>query len=1298
MRPKITSLFLLFLLISFASAVTLNDVKTYDATTKTASIKESSLGDTKIELELKTELNEAVGIGYQKIAEVRIKNLDSIDYSDIIDSIDTYDINGDKLSKKEKSFDFKYKVTNLYEEPIYEMIEKTSKNGTVYFEENLTGYNDVYLEGWEDFTEDTVLKGQEVILGIFTETYQGEHAEWIPNFNFGKTYQIDEWASWTAGLNVGLVAYYPFEEGTGTATRDVVGGRYNLTGYNTPGWATGIIGNATDLELSSSEYWTEAIASGNFSFNTSFSINAWVKPESQSNWQTIAALSMDSASGGMRWALRTGSTGTNFTGYSRTSATDQVVSGTGFNTASWYMMTYSFNSSGLYLYINGALNSTLLQSSTLDTIVEKRNMSIGSYYELGNWVSYFDGLVDEVGMWNRTLSDSEVSQLWNNGSAITFTNNFDSAPNVTLNLPVNNSNLTVSTYNFNGTVSDDINLTNVSFKLDGVIISTNTSGLNNSLYNFQYVGLTNGAHNWSLLAFDNTSQSTESTRTFNVSVTAPSVTLQSPVDQYNTTSATNNFIAFVTSPDVLVNVSLVQNGTTITSTTNTSGTNNTNYTFSGTFPDGTHTWNILACDAQGDCSTGTTRNINVDLQGPSITLSAPNNQSLLAFDSSLYLNWTVSDTNLQSCWYEYDSTDVLLLNTSTLPSGWFDGNYTEPVGPTTVGNYTFSAANQSANFLTISDVFANVNGTITYNKYYLNLTSCAVTGSERILYLNATSLGGTARQLNFSCGSTVLQTINTGGVGSQRNVAEIDTIREYVTCDSNSTLFLVDIDHSNLTFYANDTYGNEASASRSWSSIVIDTAETYDSSVVETATTSFGIDITYNSSIWTGISTSLWYNGTAYLTTVTGSGNSLSTSKDLDIPSIEDVNATVNFYWNISLTNSTSTYYYLSPTRQQVINEILLEICNISDGPFININTSSTNPTGSLNATLQTTWTVYDSTGDGDSVIEYSYEDLSELNHNWSFCISPSVGNYTVSLQALADATGYSQSNYYLSESQLDGDVNNITMYLLNDSLATLTEIIVVDRGYSGLEDVYGFIQRYDVGSNTYYTIDMIRTDEDGSDLTYLEWYDTWYKFILVQNGQVIKITTPQKISSTPVTIRIGDDYNYTFQKFNDIIYTLLYNETTQNFVLTYTLPSAEVTSACLEVLKRNVTNTYEICNSCETSSSATMFCNIASAGNGTFIANFYATGSMAKIAWLVEFINIREQVYDSLGEEEASSLAFLFAGIVLSFFLINPVMGVIGAVLGLGASIAIGFSPISMTSFIAVVMIGGIVIYLIKR
>jgi len=483
------------------------------------------------------------------------------------------------------------------------------------------------------------------------------------------------------------------------------------------------------------------------------------------------------------------------------------------------------------------------------------------------------------------------------------------------------------------------------------------------------------------------------------------------------------------------------------------------------------------------------------------------------------------------------------------------------------------------------------------------------------------------------------------------------------------------------------------------SSLFTDGTLTYNTSTLETSNEYYELNISANPSV-SSAAARLWYNGTFYPATVIDGGSGTYTaSKSIDVQLSDYASANKQFKFEFTFTlTGGSTVVQNSTTQTQQVNRTYLVPCNSTYNiPYINYTTKSAeNPFPILNATFKSAWLWY--LGEGDITRNYSYEDVSELNSTFNFCMADPNRNFTVSNTVEIDATGYSKNFYFLTNATLGNSSTDYRLYLLNDSLATLTVLRVQDKAQKPLSNVLISIQMYDVGTDTFYTVGMAKTSTEGEDLIYLNWYDTLYKFILIQDGTVIKSTSPYKISETPQIFEVLTSTTFDFDKFRDFEYSLYFNDSTNNFVLTYIKPSGLVDGGCLRVIKRNQTGDTLICDSCESSSSATLYCNIAAYGNGTFIATFYATGSLKYIDMISKLIGISSLIYEELGNEDGTVLAILFAGIITALFLVNPIMGVLGVILGVLGSIAFGFQPMDYSVLIGFVLLGGVVIWLLKK
>lgn len=87
------------------------------------------------------------------------------------------------------------------------------------------------------------------------------------------------------------------------------------------------------------------------------------------------------------------------------------VRGTPLTTNSWVFICFSFDGSLLKIYRNGVLESSRVTLVTLNT-GGNSGLSIGVSDQWNGRFSYFDGSLDDIRLFNRTLSDGEVRALY----------------------------------------------------------------------------------------------------------------------------------------------------------------------------------------------------------------------------------------------------------------------------------------------------------------------------------------------------------------------------------------------------------------------------------------------------------------------------------------------------------------------------------------------------------------------------------------------------------------------------------------------------------------------------------------------------------------------------------------------------------------------------------------------------------------------------------------------------------------------------------------------------------------------
>jgi len=449
MDKKIFLIMILVMLIIIpsVSAIEWDNVKSYNSETKEITVDNffglPVFSTTIAKIKLNTPEINYVPRGYGKVAEVELTLYN--DYEQSFKELELYNLkNGGK--KFEKDYDYKYleyEEVNVidYEKQCTEKID--AKNNSKYQECKTVevGFHKEQKEKWKDLADYNFKKEEHLIIGIFTDVKEGEMVEWIPNM-FGV--RINEWATWQESYSVGLVGYWDFDDyDTNTMYVDKLSGQYNLTCPTGCDTTSGKIGNATNVTTGKYPQTTvDSTALGGDGSDT-ISINCWVykyggityAPIVQVNG-TSSKLILFASRGDNTVTFEAGGTGLK-------PATEQMLTG------SWQMITTTITAGEVAHYYNATPKGTGSGASwgATDQVL---------VFGFTAGANGLDAELDECGIWNRTLSQEEITALYNGGDGISI-NTIPLTPTIQLISPTNNSNTTVTIddFSFNITYNSD---------------------------------------------------------------------------------------------------------------------------------------------------------------------------------------------------------------------------------------------------------------------------------------------------------------------------------------------------------------------------------------------------------------------------------------------------------------------------------------------------------------------------------------------------------------------------------------------------------------------------------------------------------------------------------------------------------------------------------------------------------------------------------------------------------------------------------------------------------------------------
>lgn len=223
---------------------------------------------------------------------------------------------------------------------------------------------------------------------------------------------------------------------------------------------------------------------------------------------------------------------------------------------------------------------------------------------------------------------------------------------------------------------------------------------------------------------------------------APYFVNNAPINYYNSSLPTIVFNKTVGDDSGILNVSLILDG--VYNETNTSGFNGTYYIFTKTLADGSHNWTYRACDDSDVCANDTTLYFTVDSILPVLVVNAPTDPQLVyVLPTNITLNVTVTDSNLESCWYytSDDSTNITFTcNDLANVSFSTDGSKVIYIWANdTVGNENSTSVSFSLNYISPSLTYTPELTEGDANRVYFNITATSISTISANLSYNETN-------------------------------------------------------------------------------------------------------------------------------------------------------------------------------------------------------------------------------------------------------------------------------------------------------------------------------------------------------------------------------------------------------------------------------------------------------------------------------------------------------------------------------------------------------------------------------
>jgi len=483
---------------------------------------------------------------------------------------------------------------------------------------------------------------------------------------------------------------------------------------------------------------------------------------------------------------------------------------------------------------------------------------------------------------------------------------------------------------------------------------------------------------------------------------------------------------------------------------------------------------------------------------------------------------------------------------------------------------------------------------------------------------------------------------------------------------------------------------------------IVENSASYSNPVQSTSNNTFSINITYVPSNWLSSSATMNYNGTVYTTSKTASGNNLIFNNSLVVPNAL-TSTNYSFYWNISLTNVTGTYYIQTGSYSQLVQP--LQEINITSGSCSPGYTSAFNFTSLLEANLSKINLAsisynlqYGTLGNGTALISSgTFSDIESFN----ICINTTSEYYIGYGEIQYEVTGYSNRRFYIFR---NARLTNVTiynnLYSLIDADSTPFQITATNTALSPYQNYYVNLLRWYPDLNSYKIVEMGKTDDQGKTVLNVKTNEVDYRLGLYSDvGVLIKLLNPIRMvcQTTPCIYSIIVDLDEVdLTGFLNVQSNLSYNPTTKIFTYIWNDPSQDTVLMNLTVWKDiGDGDSVMICSTSSLDYSGILICDV-STQTGQLRAEVYRSASPS-ILIAQKLADLRNKLIDVTGGRTIS----LFIGLILVTAMalmgvISPPLVIILALVGLIPLIILG--GISFALFIIIGAIAGIILHFLRR
>jgi len=324
------------------------------------------------------------------------------------------------------------------------------------------------------------------------------------------------------------------------------------------------------------------------------------------------------------------------------------------------------------------------------------------------------------------------------------------------------------------------------------------------------------------------------------------------------------------------------------------------------------------------------------------------------------------------------------------------------------------------------------------------------------------------------------------------------------------------------------------------------------------------------------------------------------------------------------------------------------------------------------------------------------------------FVVNFTVGDGTLYVQDLIigdyritySSDKFTERDHYLSV--LNDSNQSVDLYLLSTGNDTDVTFTVQDNSGNEITNATIRLKRYYLSTNSYRTVAMSRTNEEGDSIINVDFNDEFYETLTTFKEFSLRTIGARIISTTRIlTLNLIADPLTTVDTITNVNTDLTFNNLTETFSYVFTDLAGQNRKGTLTVIEITPTTETVLCTSTDTSSSATLICQVNTSNiTGTFTAvgAIEINGIDVPTNIFERTIGTIKQGLNELIGSQGIFFTILIAGTLAGLgAVVSPAVGILMFLVGLGIINFLAFTILKLSLYVTFLIIGGIIMYKMK-